>query len=699
VDALTGKARGILLRLPHFYAPDVAGPLLLDVAGAAGRTLERAEADLYRVLRAHHVQTADNEGAGGAGDPPGSRGELDRILGLYLDVLGGTSQLVRVSPALTARSVDARALGRMLLEPAYPLRRYLEDALPPDTWALLRRWDAAHAWFGAEEITPGLVLELLLAASPLAAYVAGRLDPAARALLAGYGGGTEVALPLRTALAEALNRRVLTDPHLYPRSAAVFDALPLSEPVVRLRSGVHGEFLRRRAAEAGAQEAERLRAALEWAEMVPSPAGDDLVRLNRQLLEAAWAHDPSARPWGLLPRGIPSPGEVRDALVAGLNAVLADPALARPENLEPEVAEELPALRQRFAGRPEWLGRTLLERSFPGAVEPAHAPYRERLLGLIQVLRRGASTRRGIVDVVAANLGLLGDDADARRARDLIQVREYAPRQVSFFRGAVQFWDEIPVTSSNRVATPAVFRVTMLPAAYAELTSLRLTHLESGEWVEWPGRMRAGDRLELAGSRVLLNGVEPAEALARPVPLLPPGPSRWRFEAEVVVPASPSDPESAWPVGRFDGSSGASAIFDRAVLAPEEAPVEVEVVSEEYTPGTFTVVIPWNIEGFTDRFDAEDHPRQQILGLVNRVRAAGVEGRVAYLERFREDQEPGDALRLEAAGRLLSERHDTAEAYRAFSRQRAAEDQAADDTLVLSGVFDHTGFDSLNTFA
>ena len=64
-------------------------------------------------------------------------------------------------------------------------------------------------------------------------------------------------------------------------------------------------------------------------------------------------------------------------------------------------AAAFPALLARYAGRPEWLNRVLLEQAFPRAVESGYAPYRDRLLQLIQVLRRGASTRRGIVDVVA----------------------------------------------------------------------------------------------------------------------------------------------------------------------------------------------------------------------------------------------------------------------------------------------------------
>src|SRR5215207_5751060 len=114
METLTGKGRGILLRLPHFYAPDAAGSLLLDVVDTAGRAMERAESDLYRVLRAHHVETAEDDSAEGYTAPLEQRGDLDRILALYLEVLGGTSQLVKVSPAFTARSIDARGLAAPL---------------------------------------------------------------------------------------------------------------------------------------------------------------------------------------------------------------------------------------------------------------------------------------------------------------------------------------------------------------------------------------------------------------------------------------------------------------------------------------------------------------------------------------------------------------------------------------------------------
>lgn len=707
MDTLTGKARGILLRLPHFFAPDTAGPLLLEVVDAVGRALERGETDLYGVLRAHHVQTADNEGAAGYTAPLAQRGDLDRILALYLEALGGTSTLVRVSPAFTARSLDVRRLATALLEDAYPLRPYLERTLPAETWAMLRRWDASNARVRPAEISRKLVMDLLLRRSPLAAYLAGRLDDDARALLERYAGA-EVPATLAAGVATAFNARVLPDPRLYPRNAAAFDALTLPEDVVRLRNGVHGAWLRARALtltrEGATEAAGQLESALEWAEVVPSPAGDDQIRLNRLLLEAASA-DP-AYGWGFEPRGIPAPTTgtapgaprgMRDVLVADFNRLLADPALAAPENLSAELARALPVLRARYAGRPEWLNRHLLEQSFPRGIESGYAPYRDRLLRLIQVLRRGASTRQGIVDVVAANLGLLGDDPEARRARAHIEVREYDPRQETFLRATpLPLWAELEVASANQRETDAEFRVTLRPVA-VELASVRLTELESGASVTWRGRLRAGDRLSLAGNEVRVNGIVPPGPLASRVPRLPPGTSRWRLEGGVASPGV----EDGRPVGRFDPGAGASALFDGAVLSPDEPAVELEVLSVRYTPGTFTVRIPWLIPGFTDQFDAADHPRDQIRRLVQRVKAAGVEARVAYWQGFQETHAIDHALGIRLGGALLDEDQemDDGDSVGASSRQSGREDQDPGDALVLSGVLDVTRFDTLNTFA
>ncbi|HET7462023.1 MAG TPA: hypothetical protein VFJ82_12275 [Longimicrobium sp.] len=784
MDTLTAKARGILLRLPHFYHPDGAGKLLVDVVDGVGTALERAETDLYRVLRSHHVQTADNDATGGFTAPPGERGDLDRILALYLEELGGTSQLVKVSPAFTARSIDTRRLARRLAG-REPLAVRLRAGFAGATLDLLRRFDPAWAGFRASEILPGLVLELLLAPANLAAVreplsaagrawldrllapadrpalestepdaevladlwarlpawspeasrvpqgerartsplpyllrvllalqVRERLDPPTRRMLERYDGG-EVAPATAAALAHGLNERVLADPQLYPRNRALFDLLAPGQAVLRLRGGVYRDLLRARAGALDAAiatapederprlqaERDRIGAELEWADVVPAPPGDDLVRLNRMLLEAAWPFDATERPWGPAPRDIPPVAEVRDALVDELNGVLGDAELADPA-IFPELAGEIATLRTRHGGRTDWLNRTLLEHAWPEAIEPAHAAYRERLLGLIQVLRRGASTRRGIVDVVAANLGILGNDRDARAARELIRIVEYAPERMTFYAGQVEFWGEFEVHNPNPdPAAEAEFRLTVLPGPPAVLANVRLTSLDAGESVEWPGRLGPGDKLTLRGGTVLLNGIAPPETLSRPVPAVPTGDSLWRFDADVVVRGAEARLDKAWPVGRFDGTTGSEGMFDRAVLAPSGPMLELEVASEKTTPGTFTVAIPWNIPGFTDRFEPQDHPRDQILGLVRRVKAAGVEARVSYHERFREDHAVEVALRLILRGRLLAQVHEITDAWSAASRQRGREVHDTADNLVLSGMFDHTRFDSLNTFA
>ena len=159
MDTLTGKSRGILLRLPHFFGPAAAGELLHQFVDVFGRSLEQAESDLYQVLRAHHVQTADNEAAPLPGAAGPRRGDLDRIFSLYLEVLGGTSQLVKMSPVLTRRSLDPRRMARTLIEEEeHPLLPYLRERFAPPpgiscgatTWPTPasppRRSDRASRW-------------------------------------------------------------------------------------------------------------------------------------------------------------------------------------------------------------------------------------------------------------------------------------------------------------------------------------------------------------------------------------------------------------------------------------------------------------------------------------------------------------------------------------------------------------------------
>ena len=95
--------------------------MLLEFVDLFGHQLDATEADEYRVLRAHHVETADNQGFQGYTAPPAKRGDLDKIFALYLEALGGTALLVKTSPRFTARSLNVRLLAGRFID-ARPAR-------------------------------------------------------------------------------------------------------------------------------------------------------------------------------------------------------------------------------------------------------------------------------------------------------------------------------------------------------------------------------------------------------------------------------------------------------------------------------------------------------------------------------------------------------------------------------------------------
>lgn len=734
-DHSTGKTKGMLRRLPHFYDPSMAGPLLVQFVDMFGRRLERGEVDLYRVLHAHHVETADNEGSKGFTAPAEKRGDLDKIFALYLESLGGTSQLIKLNPRFTVRSLDARRLARLLTDDAghdaalAQLQPYLKKAFAPATWTLLEAYRVENTAFTADEITPGFALELLLGDAPVTEHIRAKLPPETQALLAAYGGGVVIDKALREALLDALNDIVLRDPSLFRTRHTYFEGLVLRQQVRDvlptfsrkaafpetttletrrltrawdLISSINKDFLgkaflqdlktakdqRRRPPE----ENERLLALLAYAEPAAVPPGDDLKRLNRMLLEAAYPYDAETRPWGFAPRPMPSLQEVRAALVKEFNALLERDDLYHP-NRFPDLEEDLPYLRKRYAGEPVWLNRILLEAAFPLTVEKSYAPYRERLRALLRVLQRGASTRQGVLDVVAANLGIVGEGPAAQAARERIMIEEYLPKQTWFFDGAVRLFEAFEITNTNpSQETPEIW-VTMRWAGPDEtprtLANLRFVDTNTGRSVRFSGRMQTGDRLVLKGQTVLLNGIVPTEGMTGAIPVLPRDRSTWRLETDVVTLDEVAPEDEVQPPGRFDAET-----FGHAVFMEDDPVARVEVVSYQYTPGVFTVMIPWHIPGFTDTFEeTEDHPRHQILTLVNRVKAAGVQALVAYHQTFEETHEITDGLRWVGRGRFPAA-HAMEEAFEISSRQTNQEDHAVQDTLNVGGVFDHTRFDS-----
>ncbi|MFZ4850719.1 MAG: hypothetical protein ACOYL7_16470 [Caldilinea sp.] len=732
---LTGKTHSIIQRLPHFYAAEEAGDLFVQFANLFGRSLERGEIDALRVLRAHHVETADNVGSRGYTAPAEQRGDLDKIFGLYLEAIGGTTELVKMSPRFSGRSFNVRRLA-VLLRPTPPpapdsFVGALQRKLKPAVLDLLARYAVSNAWFVSTELQPGFAIALLRGRSTapatavssqptIATYLRTRLSAKTRQLLDAYTGAPRLPARLAHALAYDLNRNVLRDPGLYRKHAAEFEQHDLGGTTWALLRSLYRRLLRERyMAESDLAKRASLLAYLDETEPAPTPPGHDLVRLNRLLLERAFAYDVQARPWGLRPRQIPALEEVRSVLIEELNRLLTGPELFQPAWF-PELVDDYPALRLRYHNDREWLNRLVLEEAFPTAIEKSYKPYQERLRGLIEVLRQGASTRDGIVALVAANLGIVEDTPAARRQRQRIRIEEFAPeRQAIVFSNAQPYSRFIPNNprTAIRVTNPNLAEVTpelqfVVHVTGEQDTQLRLFHWSlinrtTGQVLHHKGELQREDRvLFTRDGEMRVNGVPThfsGEALR-----LPPGESLLEIEVLTGDQAAyglalfgdesmDATLDKATPdgvtAGLFDRSAFDTVIFDRNPfdhLEPEQmelVSLDVEISQERLTPGYFQVIVPWDLGDFpADANDPAGHPRNQIQGIIDKVRAAGVFATVSYEQTFADVHELGDValtsalVRPEQVGPAVAIAHDVT------------------DRLVLAGRMDYTCFDSLNGF-
>ena len=333
--------------------------------------------------------------------------------------------------------------------------------------------------------------------------------------------------------------------------------------------------------------------------------------------------------------------------------------------------------------------------------------YRQRIRALIEVLMRGASTREGILAVVAANLGIVGDSAEARAARERIRIVEFLPEPTSVATFVLRLFEGFTVHNPNVIDAMPEIRLQVRADLPVPLLDPRLVNLTTGGHVGYPGTLAPGDALAFfADGSALLNGV--AITPEGTVPALPPGASAWRFEAslgrdegsfdQTLFDFASFEQQRLDPVGVFDLPS---SVFDQAIYAYSDAAVDLEMTISKLTPASFMVRIPWDIPGYTDSFDElGDHPRNQLKYIVDKVKAAGVFAVVAYDKTFSEDHRMADAL---TARLPLVEEHLLEEAeFDLGGAQTPYPDgveHAMEDRLVTSGAFDLTAFDTLNTFA
>ncbi|MEM1167570.1 MAG: baseplate J/gp47 family protein [Cyanobacteria bacterium P01_H01_bin.35] len=165
--------------------------------------------------------------------------------------------------------------------------------------------------------------------------------------------------------------------------------------------------------------------------LVETKINDNIQRGNRLLLETVYSDE-------IRQSEIPKETELTKALVSLLNEkILSDANFYRDNknyfeglmlDLEAQKLIQKQQKQEKFTeNQLKCLNRLLLESAYPLYIHKNHDPYRERLKALINVMRKGAATKEGIRDIVAANLGIFNDNAEAVEAKKKIIIEEYAP--------------------------------------------------------------------------------------------------------------------------------------------------------------------------------------------------------------------------------------------------------------------------------
>lgn len=436
--------------------------------------------------------------------------------------------------------------------------------------------------------------------------------------------------------------------------------------------------------------------------------------------------------------------------------------------------------------------RQLNRREGPAGLED-DITYRERIKGLINVIKGGASTRQGIVDVVAANLGIVGDSEEVTNAKQKIRIKEYNPQSVDATNIALLPVQNFVIDNPNDVPEQPTIHLRIVNNFHAGLKNIRIGEVSTNKFIQFDAEaLKRGDVLSFfPGGTVLLNGSR--KEVSGEIPFLrpSPNPSNWYIHSELY-----------FEEGRFgiNENSIEKRYFDFAVFndattksyaetAAENTNfdytvIEMEVVITKINPGRFTVQIPWDIPGYTidfkitadtldklaifelpqivmtalgelindsdaaiyqkdsdlidlkkftvaftnktnirageylnrlirliveqsekvDRFvNLPINPRNQIRYIVDKVKAAGVLAEVAFEKYFTESHLMQDTLIWELESHPFVEEHEMSdnEEVRIISGQKPYPDgivHEMSDGLILSGVFDRTSFESLNTF-
>lgn len=264
--------------------------------------------------------------------------------------------------------------------------------------------------------------------------------------------------------------------------------------------------------------------------------------------------------------------------------------------------------------------------------------YRQRIRGLIEVLKSGASTKQGIINIVAANLGIVGEDEKAIAARNQIRILEFLPKFETFTWSVEPYPgnSEFTVQNPNVVETYPEIRLRIKSKVPLPLTNPRIVNRTTGEFTKYECTIKDGDLLSFfADGTAYLNGI-PINVTRR-TPILWPGLSNWRFEAMIGEPIAKFD-EALFDFSRFQQGELKPLDLEQA----RQFKIDITMTIAKITPGSFMVQIPWDIPGFSENLDKfADRPREQIKYIVDKVKAAGVFAVIGYEKTLSENHELG----------------------------------------------------------
>ena len=497
--------------------------------------------------------------------------------------------------------------------------------------------------------------------------------------------------------------------------------------------------------------------------------GDDLIRLNRMLLESVYPEEiPSSK--------TPTAIEVAQQLAKAFNQKILTDDKFYENNKESftfkSLSLELQSLIQSKS-QSKLLNRLLLETAYPTYLEKSITIYRKRLERLVDVLKSGASTQEGIIKIVAANLGMSTDDneeikpwesylfdipitlesslskltvpaelqqvfrekglilafgttivlkksqqcwllTDASQGQvyrilkkngtlqvyhQLIRVIEFFPELVFHKYTIHPHIDKFNVQNPNAVPAIPAIQIKILDnrknpqGSLSPLTNIVLKNLTNNQSIKYEASLNINQiLLLLPDGSAMVNGVTiPKPPLVGTMPSLPLGQSEWLIEADI------GNPQVTFDSTLFDFSLFESNATN-PITSEEQAKSYSLVVTFSFyqiTPGGFTVKIPWQIPGYSDRFDESlDHPRHQIQSLIEKVKASGICAKIAYEQQFKEDHQIEEKLLFRGKGRF-SEDHNITDKFDGRSRQSLRSEQEMSDTFLTSSVFDYTYFDTI----